>query len=73
MTENNKIVRAARVASGFTQEQAEEIICVSTPTYTAREKLPKSFTVDELEDLYNKFNESGKGLIKDFLRGIFLL
>lgn len=70
---NNKVIRAARVSSGLTQEQAAELICVSQPTYIAREKLPKSFTVDELEDLYNGFEDSGKRLIQSFLRDVFLI
>lgn len=70
---NNKVIRAARVSSGLTQEQAAEIICVSSPTYIAREKLPKSFTVDELEDLFNGFSKDGQRLVQDFVRNIFLL
>ena len=73
MEDRDKTVRAARVSSGLTQEQAAELICVSPPTYIAREKLPKSFTVDELEDLFTGFSISGKKLIQDFLREIFLL
>ena len=70
---NNKIIRAARVSSGMTQEQAAELICVSQPTYLAREKLPKSFTIDELEDLFAGFNEDGKKLIQGFVGDIFLI
>lgn len=73
MPDSNKVVRAARVSSGLSQEQAAEIICVSTPTYAARERLPKSFTLDELEDLFIKFDSNGKKLIQEFLGEIFLL
>lgn len=73
MEDRDKTVRAARVSSGLTQEQAAELICVSPPTYIAREKIPKSLTVDELEHLFAGFSNSGKKLIQDFLRDIFLL
>ena len=34
---------AQHVSNGLTQEQAAELICVSPPTYIAREKLPEVF------------------------------
>ena len=75
MTEsaNSKAIMAARVISGLTQEQAADILGVSTPTYISREKAPKAFTIDELEDLFVKFDEEGKRLVQNFVRDIFLL
>lgn len=69
----DKSIRAARVICGLTQEQAAEILGVSPPTYISREKSPKSFTVDELEDLFVKFDPAGKKIIQEFVRDIFLL
>ncbi len=71
--EKDRTVRAARTASGLTQENAALILGMSNPTYSAREKLPKAFTIDELEDLFNSFNESGRKIIQDFISEIFLL
>lgn len=70
---NNRSIRAARTASSLTQEDAAKIIGVSVPTYCAREKLPKSFSVDEIEDLFAAFDGSGKKIVQDFMREIFLL
>lgn len=69
---NNKAIKAARVASGLTQEQAAKIIQVSVPTYAARERLPKSFAVEELQELYENFNDQGKSIIASFIEEIFL-
>lgn len=69
---NNTAIKAARVASGLTQEQAAKIIQVSIPTYAAREKLPKSFAVEELQELYENFNDQGKSIIGSFIEQIFL-
>ena len=69
----SKAIRAARVISGLTQEQAADILGVSRPTYISREKAPKAFTIDELEDLFVKFDEEGKRLVQNFVRDIFLL
>lgn len=41
MEDRDKTVRAARVSSGLTQEQAAELICVSPPT-TLRGKNSRS-------------------------------
>ena len=75
MTEavNSKAIRAARVVSGLTQEQAADVLGVSPPTYISREKSPKAFTIDELEDLFVKFDDEGKRLVQNFVRDIFLL
>lgn len=73
MSDSNTAIKAARLISGKTQEQAASAICVSQPTYAARERLPKSFSIDELEDLFNVFSPDGKKLIQDFVREIFLL
>lgn len=68
----SKLIKAARVASGMTQEQAANIIDSSVPTYIAREKVPKAFTVDELERLYLSFNDDGKKIVSTFVGDIFL-
>ena len=70
---NSKAIRAARVVSGLTQEQAADVLGVSPPTYISREKSPKAFTIDELEDLFVKFDDEGKRLVQNFVRDIFLL
>ena len=44
----NQAVKLARVASGMNQSQAAELLDISLPTYAAREKLPRSFTVMSL-------------------------
>ena len=69
----SKAIRAARVISGLTQEQAADILGVSPPTYISREKAPKAFTIDELEDLFVKFDDEGKRIVQNFVRDIFLL
>ncbi len=69
---NSKMIKAARVASGITQEQAAEIIDTSTPTYIARERVPGAFTIDELSSLYEKFNDDGKRIVASFVSDIFL-
>lgn len=71
MAKNSRIIRAARVASGLTQEQAARLIDVSTPTYIARERVPKAFTIDELERLYTVFNGESKTIIETFINDIF--
>lgn len=71
MNTDSRIVKAARVASGITQEKAASIIGVSTPTYIAREKVPKAFTIDELSRLYESFNDEAKGIIDSFIDKIF--
>ena len=68
----NQAVKLARVASGMNQSQAAELLDISLPTYAAREKLPRSFTVDELNVLLNGFSDEGKVLIRGFVRDIFL-
>ncbi len=68
----NQAVKLARVASGMNQSQAAELLDISLPTYAAREKLPRSFTVDELNVLLNGFSDEGKVLIRAFIRDIFL-
>ena len=70
---NSKAIKAGRVSSGLTQVQAAEIIGVSQPTYAAREQLPKAFTIDELEDLFEAFDVDGKRLIQKFIDNIFLI
>ena len=70
---NSKAIKAGRVSSGYTQVQAADIIGVSQPTYAAREQLPKAFTIDELEDLFEVFDADGKRLIQKFVSDIFLL
>lgn len=72
MNTKSKIIKAARVASGFTQEQAAIVIDVSAPTYIAREKVPGAFTIDELGKLYGAFNVDGKRIIERYIRDIFL-
>ena len=42
MEDRDKTVRAARVSSGLTQEQAAELICVSPPLHCAG-KTPEVF------------------------------
>lgn len=69
---DSKMVKAARVASGMTQEQAAEIIDVSTPTYIARERVPGAFTIDELANLYDEFSDDGKRIVASFVSDIFL-
>lgn len=71
MKTESKIVKAARVASGITQEQAAKVIDVSAPTYIAREKVPKAFTIDELERLHDAFNQDGRKIIESYVREIF--
>lgn len=72
MKAESKIIKAARVASGFTQERAAFVIDVSAPTYIAREKVPGAFTIDELGKLHEAFNVDGKRIIERYVRDIFL-
>ncbi len=72
MKTESKIVKAARVASGITQEQAARVIDVSTPTYIARERVPGAFTIDELDKLHEAFNSDGKLILESYIKEIFL-
>lgn len=70
--EESKLMKAARVASGMTQESAAKLLDVSLPTYIAREKVPTAFTLDELRRLYRAFNRDGKKIMAEFIGDIFL-
>lgn len=69
MKETANAIKLARVASGMSQNEAASVLGVSVPTYAAREKAPASFTVDEIKDLNDSFNEQGKQLVKEFVAG----
>lgn len=69
---SNQAVKLARIASGLSQTQAANLLDVSLPTYAARERLPMSFTVDELKNLLDGFSDEGKALIRGFISDIFL-
>lgn len=69
---SDQAIKLARVASGMNQSQAADLLDISLPTYAAREKLPLSFTVDELKILLNGFSDDGKVLIRGFISDIFL-
>mgnify|MGYP003374291734 CR=1 FL=1 len=70
--DESRLVKAARVASGMTQQQAAELLDVSLPTYIAREKVPTAFTLDEVARLYGAFSADGKKVLIEFVQGIFL-
>ena len=70
--DESKLVKAARVASGMTQQQAAELLDVSLPTYIAREKVPTAFTLDKLARLYSAFSVDGRKVLAEFVQGIFL-
>lgn len=72
MGAGDKSIKLARVASGMNQSQAAELLEVSLPTYAARERLPRSFTVDELKTLFDNFADEGKAIISGFISDIFL-
>lgn len=69
---SNQTVKLARIASGLSQTQAAGLLDISIPTYAAREKLPMSFTVDEMKILMDGFSVDGKALIRAFITDIFL-
>lgn len=69
--DESKLVKAARVASGMTQQQAADLLDVSLPTYIAREKVPTSFMLDEIVRLYSAFSTDGRKVLVEFLQGIF--
>ena len=70
--DESKLVKAARVASGMTQQQAADLLDVSLPTYIAREKVPTAFTLGEIVRLYSAFSSDGRKVLVEFLQGIFL-
>ena len=70
--DESKLVKAARVASGMTQQQAADLLDVSLPTYIAREKVPTAFTLDEIVRLYSAFSSDGRKVLVEFVQGIFL-
>lgn len=72
MSYGDAAVKLARVASGKSQEKAAAVIGVSLPTYAAREKVPRSFSIEELEDLQKSSSDEGKQIIWEFVREIFL-
>ncbi len=72
MGTGDKSVKLARVASGMNQKQAAELLEISLPTYAARERLPRSFTIDELKTLFDNFADEGKSILKGFITDIFL-
>lgn len=69
---DSKMIKAARVASGMTQEHAASIIDTSIPTYIARERVPGAFTIDELASLYDAFSDDGKRIVASYVGDIFL-
>ena len=73
MNYGDSAVKLARVASGKSQEKTAAVLNISLPTYAARERLPRSFSVEDLVVLKNSFNDQGKEIIDDFIKEIFLL
>lgn len=63
---------AARKASGMTGEEAAAICGISRPTYLDREACPGKFRLEELMNLYEKMNDSGKMLLSNSIRSLFL-
>lgn len=48
MNYGDSAVKLARVASGKSQEKTAAVLNISLPTYAARERLPRSFSVEDL-------------------------
>ncbi len=72
MIYGDSAVKLARVASGMSQGEAAGVLGISLPTYAAREKVPRSFSIEDLQDLKFAFNEQGKSIICDYIEEIFL-
>lgn len=68
---NSSLIKAARISNHKTQEQAAKVIGVSTVTYCTKEKTPLSFTLGNLKDLYDSFDDQGKAIVRNFLDAFF--
>ena len=65
-------IEKARVVSGLTLEEAASVVGLkSYQTYRKREQFPGTFTVDELNRLYNALDEDGKQQVKQVLSIFF--
>ncbi len=72
MKYGDSAVKLARVASGMSQEKAANVLGISLPTYASRERVPLSFSIDDMQELMKSFNDQGQLIIRDFISDIFL-
>ena len=64
---------AARRASAMTQDEAAQICEMKArQTFALREDNPRDFTLGNLVDMYAAMNDSGRKLLGDFVRSLFL-
>lgn len=72
MPDNNNKFRAARNASGMTLDTAAELAHLSKQGYVNREKMPETFRLYELRDLYKGLSDTAKPILVSAVSDIFL-